>query len=51
MTRQTRTLLIMAVIAAAAVILLAVTAGRYEKALASRRPAFAPAASPASPAR
>jgi len=51
MTRQTRTLVIMAVIAAAAVILLGVTAGRYEKALASRRQAVAPAASPAAPAR
>ncbi len=51
MTRQARTILIMATFAVAAVVLLGIVAGRYEKALASRRAAVAPAASAASPAR
>ena len=47
MTRQTRTLLIMAVMAAAAVVLLGMIAGRYEKTLASRMRTAAPVTSPA----
>ncbi len=50
MTREARTILILAAIGVAAVVVLSLMAGKYERALAAR-PAAAPAVEVASPSR